>query len=116
MVRRNANPAKPVTPAVFHILLALSEDAQHGLGIADMVEQATGGSIRLGPGTLYRSLKEMVRDGLVLEIPPPAPSEDPRRKFHRITKAGRAVLTREAKRYQQIVELAKERRVLGEAG
>ncbi len=102
-------------PAVFHILLALSEDPQHGLGIADAVEQATNGAVRLGPGTLYRSLKEMVRDGLVREVPPPAVDEDPRRKFHAITDAGRTVLEAEALRYQRIVEVAKQRQVLHEA-
>jgi DNA-binding PadR family transcriptional regulator len=102
-------------PAVFHILLALSENAQHGLGIADAVEQATDGAVRLGPGTLYRSLKEMVRNGLVCEIPPPAEGEDPRRKFHKITEGGRAVLEAEAGRYQRIVEVARERQVLPEA-
>ena len=79
----------PLKPAVFHILLALSEKAQHGLG--------------------------MVRDGLVSEIPAPAEDEDPRRKFHQITEAGRVVLEAEAVRYQRIVEVAKERQVLREA-
>jgi DNA-binding PadR family transcriptional regulator len=105
----------PLKPAVFHILLALSDNPHHGLGIADRVEHATGGAIRLGPGTLYRSLKEMTRDGFVEEIPTPAEDEDPRRKFHRITEAGRVVLEAEAARYQRIVEVAKERRVLPEA-
>jgi DNA-binding PadR family transcriptional regulator len=71
--------------------------------------------MRLGPGTLYRSLKEMTRNGLVAEIPAPAEDEDPRRKFHQITEEGRAVLGVEAARYQQIVEVAKQRQVLHEA-
>lgn len=111
---RSSNEA-PLKPAVFHILLALSDSPQHGLGIADTVEQATHGSIRLGPGTLYRSLKEMVRDGLVREISAPDEGEDPRRKFHQLTKLGRDVLVAEAARYQRIVEVARERRVLPEA-
>ncbi len=109
------NDEPPLKPAVFHILLALSDSPQHGLGIADRVEQATGGDIRLGPGTLYRSLKEMAGDGFVEQIPAPAEDEDPRRKFHRITEAGRIVLEAEAARYQRIVEVAKERQVLHEA-
>jgi DNA-binding PadR family transcriptional regulator len=104
----------PLRPAVFHILLALSENPQHGLGIADRVEQATDGAVRLGPGTLYRSIKEMIRDGLVEEIPAPADDEDPRRKFLCLTKVGRGLLEAEAVRYQRIVEVAKERRVLPE--
>ena len=102
-------------PSVFHILLALSENAQHGLGIADAVERATDGAVRLGPGTLYRSLKQMVCEGLVKEIPPPNEDEDPRRKFHQITDAGRSLLQAEASRYQRIVEVAKQRQVLPEA-
>lgn len=102
----------PLRPAVFHILLALSESPQHGLGIADRIEKATDGAVRLGPGTLYRSIKEMMRDGLLQEIPAPAEDEDPRRKFLRLTDVGFQVLEAEAARYQRIVEVAKERRVL----
>jgi hypothetical protein len=95
----------------------------HGTGIAVMMglcgndpETCDVDEVqRLGPGTLYRSLKEMVRDGLVIEIPPPAEDEDPRRKFRQITDAGRSVLEAEAVRYQRIVEVAKERQVLPEA-
>ena len=105
----------PLKPAVFHILLALSEEDLHGLGIADEVEEATGGAMRLGPGTLYRSLKEMTRDGLVRDAPAPAEDEDPRRKFYRITEAGREVLQAEASRYERIVEVARARQVLPEA-
>ena len=105
----------PLKPAVFHILLALSQQHRHGLGIADEVETSTAGSTRLGPGTLYRSLKKMTRDGLVVEVSPPRRDEDPRRKFYRITNAGREVLQAEASRYEQIVEVARERHVLPEA-
>jgi len=115
MPKKRSSSEGPLKPAVFHILLALSERPQHGLGIADEVEHATDGAMRLGPGTLYRSLKEMERDGLVLEIPAPAEDEDPRRKFHQITEAGSAVLEAEAARYQRIVEVAKQRQVLHEA-
>lgn len=111
------SPSKPETevplkPAVFHILMALAEQHRHGLGIADEIETSTGGSIRLGPGTLYRSLKEMTEDGLVAEVHPPRPDEDPRRKFYRITEAGSEVLQAEASRYEQIVEIARQRHVL----
>jgi DNA-binding PadR family transcriptional regulator len=102
----------PLKPAVFHILMALSEQHRHGLGIADEIEVSTRGAIRLGPGTLYRSLKEMTEDGLVSEAPPPLPDEDPRRKFYRITDAGLEVLRAEASRYEQIVEIARQRHVL----
>lgn len=105
----------PLRPAVFHILLALSEEKRHGLGIADEVEAATNGAVRLGPGTLYRSLKEMTRAGLVEETPAPQEDDDPRRKFYRITEAGHGLLQVEASRYEHIVEIARRRHVLPEA-
>ena len=114
MPRSNPEVELPLKPAVFHILLALSEAHRHGLGIADEVENATNGAIRLGPGTLYRSLKEMTLSGLVDEVPAPQEDEDPRRKFYRMTKVGRKVLKAEASRYEHIVEVARRRHVLPE--
>lgn len=102
----------PLKPAVFHILLALSKHQRHGLGIADEVEKATGGAVRLGPGTLYRSLKEMLYDGLIEESTSRPADEDPRRKLYRITVAGRRLVRAEAQRYASIVEIARERDVL----
>ena len=105
---------QPLTPAVFHILLALTAGERHGLGIADDVEAATEGAMRLGPGTLYRSLKEMTRDRLIAEVAAPERDADPRRKFYRMTAAGRRVLRLEAERYEQVVRIAKGRHVLTE--
>ena len=65
-------PATPLRAPVFHILLALAREDLHGLGIAAAVADATEGSVVLGPGTLYRSLKEMARDGLIEEVAAPA--------------------------------------------
>lgn len=115
MWRSNLEIDLPLKPAVFHILLALSEQNRHGLGIADEVADATDGAIRLGPGTLYRSLKEITLTGLVDEVPAPQQGEDPRRKFYRITAVGREVLKAEASRYAHIVEVARRRHVLPEA-
>ncbi len=106
--------ATPLRPAVFHILLALAEQARHGLGIADEVEHATDGTVELGPGTLYRSLKQMLEGGLVAETAAPEPDPDPRRKYYRVTPAGRRLLAAEAARLARIVEVARERRVLPE--
>ncbi|MFW6201824.1 MAG: PadR family transcriptional regulator, partial [Gemmatimonadota bacterium] len=75
-------------PAVFHILLALAERDLHGLGIADWVEEATAGAVDLGPGTLYRSLKELAERGLVRETEAPEAGADPRRKYYAITAEG----------------------------
>lgn len=99
---------------VFHILLALAQEPRHGLGIAQAVEEATDGTMLLGPGTLYRSLKEMVRDGLIADAPAPS-GEDPRRRFHSLTEAGRVALRQEAARMESIVDRARRARVLPES-
>lgn len=57
----------PLTPAVFHILLALADRERRGYGIMQEVAARTGGAVRLGPGTLYGSIKRMLRDGLIAE-------------------------------------------------
>ena len=105
-----ANPR----PAVFHILLALSRWPRHGLGIAQAIDEATGGAVTLGPGTLYRSLKEMTAAGLIEETAAPEGDDDPRRRYYTITAAGRAVVRDEAERLERIVAVARENRVLPE--
>ena len=82
MKRRDHRPLKP---AVFHILLALARDERHGLGIADEIEEITGGAVRLGPGTLYRSLKQMAADGLIRESRVRNADVDPRRRYYTLT-------------------------------
>ena len=104
----------PLRPSILHILLALSERNLHGLGIADQVEEASGGVIHLGPGTLYRSLDEMQGAGLVRRAEAPDGDADPRRKYYRITGRGRELLRAEMERLQGLVELARHRRILGE--
>ena len=103
---------RPVKPAVFHILLALASGDLHGLGIAGEVDEATSGGMRLGPGTLYRSLKEMVEVGLIEDVPAPAKDDDPRRRFYAITEQGRATLQTEAARFEHIVRVARRKNVL----
>ncbi len=79
MATRHDPRAVPLRPAVFHILLALSGEDRHGLGIADEIERTSGGSMVLGPGTLYRSLAEMADAGLIRSVRAPGRA-DPRRK------------------------------------
>lgn len=106
---------RSLRPAVFHILLALAGSDLHGLGIANEVEAATGGAVELGPGTLYRSLKEMATDGLIEEVASPAGS-DPRRRYYGITPRGRVLLAEEASRMAHVVDLARRRSVIREGG
>lgn len=101
-------------PAVFHILLALAGKDLHGLGIAQAVDEATAGAVALGPGTLYRSLKEMARDGLIEEVPAPSADEDPRRRFYSISERGRELVQAEAERLARVVEVARKNQVLPE--
>ena len=109
MKRRERRPLKP---AVFHILLALAAEERHGLGIADEIEDITGGAVRLGPGTLYRSLKAMAADGLIRESRARDADADPRRRYYALTEAGRHALETDAARYDRLSRLARKRGVL----
>lgn len=97
---------------VFHILLVLAVGDRHGLGIADEVERASDGEVRLGPGTLYRSLAEMTEAGLIRAVKGPAKDSDPRRKYYRITPEGRAAVKQEAARLARLVDAARARKIL----
>jgi DNA-binding PadR family transcriptional regulator len=107
-------PHEPLNTPVFHILLALAEGELHGLGIADWVERTTAGAVVLGPGTLYRSLKEMVERGLIREVRAPASDADPRRKFYGITASGRRLVAADAARLERLVDVARKRKLLPE--
>lgn len=100
---------KPLKPAVCHILLALGEGQAHGLGIADWVEEYTGGAVELGPGTLYRTLKEMLELGLVRETAAPESDADPRRRYYAITAEGRRLMISEIARLDRLVKTARDR-------
>ena len=102
----------PLKPAAFHILLALSSDPLHGLGIADEIERITAGAVQLGPGTLYRLLKQLSADGLIRETRPPEADVDPRRRYYGLTAAGRHALEADAARYEKLSQLARKRGVL----
>ena len=103
-----------LTPAALHILLALADGELHGLGIANWVEDVTGGAVELGPGTLYRSLKELVQAGLIREARGPGGAADPRRKYYAITASGRRRVAAEAARLARLVEVARAHDLLPE--
>src|SRR5690348_8379164 len=108
----------PLTPAVFQILLALAGGERHGYGIMREIEDGSGGKTRLGPGTLYRSIKQMLAAGLIEESgerPDPA-LDDERRRYYRLTAFGQRVARAEAERLAQLVDTARARRLLGEPG
>jgi DNA-binding PadR family transcriptional regulator len=104
----------PLTPAVFHILLALSDGERHGYGIMQEVAADTDGSLRLGPGTLYGCLKRMLAAGLVEESDerPDPDLDDERRRYYGITGLGARTLRAEAERLAVAVSAARAKRLL----
>jgi DNA-binding PadR family transcriptional regulator len=104
-------PRVPLTPAVLHILLALSTEARHGYGIMKQVEADSLGKVKMGPGTLYGSMGRMMAAGLVRECDKRVDPEmdDERRIYYELTAAGRAALEAELQRYRGVVALAKGR-------
>ena len=109
----------PLTPAVFHILLALSEGEKHGYAIMREVERSADGLVRMGPGTLYGTLKRTMAAGLVVESDerPDPQLDDERRRYYRLTPFGRSVAAAEAERLERLVEEARARQLLkGRAG
>src|ERR1700688_2891459 len=90
----------PLTPPVFHILLALADEERHGYGIMQDVARQTGDTLQLGPGTLYGCLKRMLGAGFVEESEerPDPTLDDERRRYYRMTVLGRRVVRAEAQR------------------
>ena len=105
----------PLTPAVFHILLALAGGEKHGYGIMKEVELSTDGQMVLAPGTLYRSIKQMLEAGFIAECDAPADAvdDDERRRYYELTDIGRRVASAEAERLAQLVAMARDRKLLG---
>jgi DNA-binding PadR family transcriptional regulator len=111
-----ANAPLPLTPAVFHILLALATGDRHGYGIMKQVELDSQNQVKMGPGTLYGSLKRMMEAGLVREsdkrVDPAL--DDERRIYYQITDLGSKALQAELARYRQIVNVAQQRKLFPE--
>jgi DNA-binding PadR family transcriptional regulator len=101
----------PLSPQVFHILVALADRDQHGYGIMQDVAERTNGELRLSAGTLYGSIKRLLEQGLVVELPerdrPRSPNDDERRRYYRLTPLGRKVAKAEAARMAELVEQAR---------
>jgi DNA-binding PadR family transcriptional regulator len=102
-------PNPPLTPAVLHILLALSTKERHGYAIMKQVEADSQGKVKMGPGTLYGSLGRMIEAGLIREsekrVDPKM--DDERRVYYKITGAGQKALAAELQRYRDVVAVAK---------
>ncbi|MBB5074603.1 PadR family transcriptional regulator [Nonomuraea endophytica] len=99
-----------LTTAGFHVLLALAGEPAHGYAIMRFVEQVSGGAVKLGPGTLYRTISRLLADGLVEETEEgdPAAPHDARRRYYRLTQAGEAAARAEAELMARMVTAARE--------
>lgn len=104
----------PLTPAVFHILIALADGEAHGYAIMQEVAERSGGSVRLGPGTLYGAIGRLLDDGLIQECDkrPDPEMDDERRRYYRLTNLGARVLALETERLEDLVRAARSTRAV----
>ncbi|HXM56461.1 MAG TPA: PadR family transcriptional regulator [Candidatus Dormibacteraeota bacterium] len=108
----------PLTPAAFHVLLAIAAGRNHGYAVMRYVEETSDGTIRLGPGTLYRTIGRLLADGLVEEwggVDPDAP-HDARRRYYRLTELGQGAARAEARSLERMVAAAREAGLLPSLG
>ena len=111
MGRKTRSPRDLMTPATLHILLALAREELHGYGVKQEVEERTGGRLRLGPGTLYEAIHRLEADGWIEEVASPG-GVGGKRKYYRLTTAGRAAMEDELRRLAAIVEFARDERLV----
>jgi DNA-binding PadR family transcriptional regulator len=104
-------PTAPLSPPVYHVLLALGDEVLHGYGIMRRFEELTGGADQLLPGTLYATLARMAELGLIEEARAPSGDQSggPSRRHYRITARGRSVARAESERLRRLVEVARRR-------
>ena len=114
-VRKNPQDLLPLTPAVFHILLALADGEKHGYAIMQEVETISDGTVNMGPGTLYGSIKRMLVAGLIEESDErPDPEMDhQQRRYYQLSDFGERVLRAEAFRLDAVVRAARSKKILG---
>jgi DNA-binding PadR family transcriptional regulator len=104
----------PLTPAMFHVLVALADGDRHGYAIIKDVAARTGGAVALGTGTLYGIIKRLLAEGLAVEARRrPAADDDPRRRYYQLTEFGRRVVDAETERLEAMVKAARATRLLG---
>src|SRR5437762_1498465 len=104
----------PLTPAVFHILLTLADGEAHGYAMMQDVTRRSGGTVRLGPGTLYGAISRLLNDGIIEESEerPDPEMDDTRRRYYRLTKLGGRVLAAETERLADLVRVARSTKVV----
>jgi DNA-binding PadR family transcriptional regulator len=97
----------PLNTAEFHIMLVLADVDLHGYGIMQRIDIQSEGLIKMGPGTLYTTIKRLLERGWIEEVKPPANADDPRRKYYSLTGFGSRVIEAEAGRMARVVETAR---------
>jgi DNA-binding PadR family transcriptional regulator len=105
-------PSVTLSTAALHVLLALADGPRHGYAIMQAVAAESSGTVRLGPTTLYRTLRTLHDSDLVSETPPDDPAGDPRRRYYDITDAGRAAARAELSRLEALISTARAKRHL----
>ena len=121
MKRPNQDSARatdglPLHPKDFLILLALAAGDRHGYGLILDLEDLSDGRIRIDPANLYRSIKKLVRDGLVVDAGRRPAEDDQRRRYYAITAEGRRVATAEASRLERLTAVARSRQLIPDPG
>ena len=99
-------PERPMAPAILHILIALADQPLHGYGIMLDIAERSAGKVKLSPGTLYGSIKQMLENGLIEEISARA-SDDERRRYYRLTRDGREAARQEMARMSALLNHAR---------
>jgi DNA-binding PadR family transcriptional regulator len=110
-------PTPPLTAKVFAILLAFADGSAHGYQVKSAVERQSNGAIRIDAGSLYRTIAQLVEEGLLREsIARPDPeSDDVRRRYYELTASGREALAAEATRLADVVAIARRHKLIGHA-
>jgi DNA-binding PadR family transcriptional regulator len=103
---RTPDELLPLSPAMFHVLVALADGDTHGYAILKEVERLTSGKVRLSTGTLYGIIKRLLADGLVREVDAEG---DERRRSYLLTPFGKAVARAEASRLEATISLARRK-------
>jgi DNA-binding PadR family transcriptional regulator len=111
---RNPEELLPLTPAMFHVLLALADGDKHGYAAMKEVARLTDGAVTLSAGTLYGILRRLMSEGMVVEKDerPAVELDDERRRYYHLTDFGRRVASAEAKRLESVLALARSKHLL----
>lgn len=118
MPKRAPDPESllPLTPAFFHVMLALADGELHGYAIMQEVARHSEGRIKMGPGTLYGTIKRLLEARLIEESDqrPDPQMDDERRRYYRLSGLGERVVRAEARRYAELAVVAQGKKLIGQ--